>query len=140
MFYVSLADMALHGGNCKRYSSFSPSLQCLYLFYENFTLSLVLWGHPTAYDAFATLLSLLGIPQTTRFCGHRRLSPVDNVTLYSMNRSLTSLQRSSAHHIADVRVAFRGTDHVGLQVGDCFAAQCYPYCLASYALLTRSPL
>ena len=76
MVYVSLADMALHGGNRKRYDSFSPSLRYLYPFYGNFTLSSVLWGHPTAYDAFATLLSLLGIPQSALFCGHRRLSPV----------------------------------------------------------------
>ncbi len=111
-----MADMALYGGHRKRYGSFSPSLRCLYPSYGNFTLSSVLWGHPTAYDAFATLLSLLGIPQITRFCGHRRLSPGDIVTLYSMNRSLTSLQLPSAHQIADVRVAFRGTDRVGLRV------------------------
>ncbi len=77
MVYVSLADMALHGGSRKRYDSFSPSLWCLYPSYGNFTPSSVLWGHPTAYDAFATLLSLLGIPQITLFRGHRRLSPVD---------------------------------------------------------------
>ena len=140
MVYVSLADMALHGGNRKRYDSFSPFLRCLYPSYGNFTLSSVLWGHPTAYDAFATLLSLLGIPRITRFCGHRRLSPVDSVTLYSMNRSLTSLQLPSTRHIADGRVAFRETDHVGLQIKQSFAALYYPCCLASYALSLKVTL
>ena len=116
MVYVSLADMALHGGNRKRYGSFSPFLRCLYPSYGNFALSLVLWGHPTAYGAFATLLSLLGIPQITRLCGHRRLSPVVYVTLYSMNRSQTPLARDRSGLNELSHVAFHQVKSVGRQL------------------------
>ena len=140
MDYVSLADMALHGGNRKRYGSFSPSLQCLYPPDGNFTLSSVLWGHPTAYDAFAALLPLLGIPQISPLCGHRRLSPVDIVALYSMNRSLTPPMQSRPRPIGHDCVAFHQIESVGHRVCLCFGVQYCPYCLTSHALRPMLPL
>ena len=115
MVYVSLADMALHGRTVKGTGSLSPSLRWLYPSYGNFTPSLVLWGHPTAYDVFATLLSLLGIPQFTLICGHRRLSPVDSVTLCSMNRSPTPPQLPSLALYRSGYVAFHALNRVGLR-------------------------
>ncbi len=87
MVYVSLADMALHGRNRKRIDSLSTSLRRLYPSYGNFVLSSVLFGHPTAYDTFASLLSLFGIPRVTLARGYRRLSPVDMTSLYCVNGS-----------------------------------------------------
>ncbi len=80
------------------------------------------------------------IPRFTRFRGRCRLSPVDIVALYSMNRSLTPPMQSRPRPIGRDCVAFHQIESVGHRVCLCFGVQYCPYCLTSHALRPMLPL
>ena len=80
------------------------------------------------------------IPRFTRFRGRCRLSPVDIVALYSMNRSLTPPMQSRPRPIGHDCVAFHQIESVGHRVCLCFGVQYCPYCLTSHALRPMLPL
>ena len=80
------------------------------------------------------------IPRFTRFRGRCRLSPVDNVALYRMNRSPMPSMQLRPGLIVRNHVAFHQIQGVGHRVCLCFGIQYCPYCLTSHALRPVLPL